>query len=367
MAEASARSAYDRALQRLRSNDAPWPRHALPSLASGTLAFYAAAFSSQLVQHKLLKMSTGTRPAALPALVGAATVALGSWAGHLAGLGTASAWSAAEDAWREKAPLERAARIGRAAARPLAEMTRPMKVFAGDLSRHERRERREAWMHAARICILGLLTYKTIFRSRFSSISPSSYTARGSFARASIPAPPNFNYATRSQRVRIERIGRRWGCHTCGSRMIFSNLGKDAPRFHGDHIPPVSVAKQLNDRWHRRMLGRKVTQRFYPQCRNCSNKQGGLLAKGISAGHRNLRSVGGGEESYFHGRRIRIGHLTGGAVAVATVANNESGEDDASDLVESSLLSLAASLTFARSASITARHSTGKIRRPINL
>ena len=93
-------------------------------------------------------------------------------------------------------------------------------------------------------CILGLLTYKTIFRSNFISISPSSYTARGSFARIGIPAPPNFNYATRSQRAKIESIGKWWGCHTCGSRMIFSNLKKNAPKFHGDHIPPVSVSLQ---------------------------------------------------------------------------------------------------------------------------
>jgi len=184
-------------------------------------------------------------------------------------------------------------------------------------------------------CILGLLTYKTIFRSNFISLTPSSYTARGSFARIGIPAPPNFNYATRSQRVRIERIGKWWGCHTCGSRMIFSNLGKTIPKFHGDHIPPVSVAKQINSRWYRKPFGWKVSQKFYPQCRDCSNKQGGLLSKALNAGHRNLHAVGGGQESYFHGRRLRIGHLTGGAVAVLSIGNNESTNNEV-ELVESS-------------------------------
>lgn len=180
-------------------------------------------------------------------------------------------------------------------------------------------------------CILGLLTYKTIFRSRYSSLSPSSYTARGSFARIGIPAPSNFNYATRLQREKLQRIGRWWGCHTCGSRMIFSNLGKDVPKFHGDHVPPVSVAKQLNDRWYRRTFGLKVSQKLYPQCRNCSNKQGGLLAKAIKSGHHNLRAVGGGVESYFHGRRLRIGHLTGGAVAVVSVGSVDAVEDGGED------------------------------------
>ena len=103
--------------------------------------------------------------------------------------------------------------------------------------------------------------------------------------------------------------------------MIFSNIGKNIPKFHGDHIPPVSVAKQINSRWYRKMLGWKVKQKFFPQCRNCSNKQGGLLSSAIHAGHRNLHSVGGGQESYFHGRRLRIGHLTGGAVAVLSIGN----------------------------------------------
>jgi hypothetical protein len=179
-------------------------------------------------------------------------------------------------------------------------------------------------------CIIGLLSYKTILRSHFSSLSPSSYTARGSFARVGLPAPPNFNYATSSQRAQLERIGRAWGCHTCGSRMLFSNVAKKdwhKPRFHGDHIPPVSVAKQINERWYRRKLGWKVSQKFYPQCRDCSNKQGGLLSKAINAGRKNLHSVGGGSESHFHGTRLRIGHMAGGIVAVTTVAQGFDGKE----------------------------------------
>jgi len=233
--------------------------------------------------------------------------------------------------WKEKLVgiMQSAPKMGEAAFRSTWEMTRPMIVFGSDtVSKKERKERKEAWMHAARICIIGLVTYKTLLRSRFASISPSSYTARGSFARIGIPAPPNFNYATSSQRNTIEQIGKWWGCHTCGSRMLFSNIAnKGVPKFHGDHIPPVSVAKQMNERWVRRKLGWKVSQKFYPQCRNCSNKQGGLLSKAISAGHRNLHSVGGGEESYFHGRRMRIGHMAGGLVAVLSVGNVESRDD----------------------------------------
>jgi hypothetical protein len=111
--------------------------------------------------------------------------------------------------------------------------------------------------------------------------------------------------------------------------MLFSNIAKKdwhKPRFHGDHIPPVSVAKQLNERWYRKKLGWKVSQKFYPQCRECSNKQGGLLSEAVNAGHKNLHSVGGGSESHFHGWRLRIGHMTGGIVAVATVGQGVDGK-----------------------------------------
>ena len=87
--------------------------------------------------------------------------------------------------------------------------------------------------------------------------------------------------------------------------MLFSNVAKKdwhKPCFHGDHIPLVSVAKQINEQWYRRKLGWKVSQKFYPQCRDCSNKQGGLLSKAVNAGHKNLHSVGGGsEKSWWKG------------------------------------------------------------------
>lgn len=41
----------------------------------------------------------------------------------------------------------------------------------------------------------------------------------------------------------------------------------------------------------------------------------------MNAGHRNLHAVGGGEESFFHGRRLRVGHLTGGVVAALSIGS----------------------------------------------
>eukprot|EP00956_Cyclotella_meneghiniana_P000196 scaffold261_cov58-Cyclotella_meneghiniana.AAC.9 len=233
---------------------------------------------------------------------------MGSYAGHVGGVTVQACWD------KMKRPGMDVRDVGMTGIRAVREcIMEPMKLmFQSDerLSRGERREKREVWFHAAGICIIGLLSYKTILQSHFTSLSPSSYTARGSFARIGIPAPKNYNYATPAQRIAIERIGKTWGCHTCGSRMIFSNTVRrqnwNKPKFHGDHIPPVSVAKQWNDRWYRKALGWK----------------GGLLGKAVNAGHNNLHSVGGGGESYFHGWRVRVGHLTGGIVAVTTVGDD---------------------------------------------
>lgn len=101
-------------------------------------------------------------------------------------------------------------------------------------------------------------------------------------------------------------------------------------RFVGDHMPPKSVAKHLNDMWVRRVgLLPKVKFRFYPQCVNCSNAQGSILSKAGSTGNlaglssRNMASsmkdAGGGQIAHFHGFRPRINHLAGGLLAATTV------------------------------------------------
>lgn len=198
-------------------------------------------------------------------------------------------------------------------------------------------------------CLLGLLTFKAL-GGRFWAISPSSYTHMGSFARWSIPCTEN--YATATQRSMIERMGRMWGCHTCGSRMMFTSASSQGTgqtfRFVGDHMPPKSVAQEMNQSWLRKVgILPKVRFRFYPQCVTCSNVQGSILSKATSelkkgsssssvgrtiAGRvgikshlssitraASLKDAGGGTVAYFHGWRLRVNHLTGAVVAGTTV------------------------------------------------
>ena len=183
-------------------------------------------------------------------------------------------------------------------------------------------------------CTVGLLVYKGL-GGRFWSIAPSSYTDLGSFARpnmASLPATQA--YATPTQRKSIERLGKLFGCHTCGSRMMgpFSRK-KQGVSFIADHMPPQSVTQQMNQRWYRKWFGWHVKQRFYPQCIHCSSKQGGILGKAVSTRTFqdgklifprrkvvNLAQSGGGKNAYFHGFTFRQEFMTGGAIAYATVS-----------------------------------------------
>lgn len=143
--------------QQLQTNDILPNNHSktIATFLSGTIAFYTTSFTSQYIQYKLLKLSTGTRPAIIPISVGMATIAIGSYMGHLAGIGTTAAWSTIQDSWNRhrniNGIIQQFPEIGSKAMQSIDEMTRPMKVFANDLSRSERRERKEAWMHAARM------------------------------------------------------------------------------------------------------------------------------------------------------------------------------------------------------------------------
>jgi len=200
---------------------------------------------------------------------------------------------------------------------------------------------------------LGLLAFR-ICGGRFWTVAPSSYTHIGSFARASLPA--NEQYATATQRKILERMGRFGGCHTCGSHRLWpssltpfkhtaSSSSATAATFVGDHMPPRSVAKQINARWYNRLLRRQVKFRFYPQCTKCSNIQGSLLSQAVQQQNQlqqrsafsfpprprprpqqSLSKAGAGRQAHFHGLRPRLSHIiAGGTVAAATIvgASNE--------------------------------------------
>lgn len=82
----------------------------------------------------------------------------------------------------------------------------------------------------------------------------------GAHAGESIPAGPGPR-PTAAQQGEINKIGQDTGCHTCGTK----DPGTKSGNFVGDHQPPTKINPPGNP------------QRYYPQCKGCSNIQGGKV------------------------------------------------------------------------------------------
>ncbi|OQS00620.1 hypothetical protein ACHHYP_03271 [Achlya hypogyna] len=114
----------------------------------------------------------------------------------------------------------------------------------------------------------GLLLFR-LLGGRFRALAPSDFRHPGAFGHTKITLPATIEYADGNARAVIQSFGRLYGCHTCGTR---------SSKYHADHMPPVLVAKAENARLWAKMFG-SVTQRYYPQCEQCSNTQGALVKK----------------------------------------------------------------------------------------
>jgi hypothetical protein len=268
------------------------PERSVPVVASGVVAFGTTLAASTLAQ-KLVGLSTGSlRPLPTVALF---VDQLSSASHRRRGARRPVSWDHLVKAWPQD--------------------TSRTVVSLGNI---------RVTAQMVRVCLVGLLAYRVALGGRFWAVAPSSYTHLGSFARGSLPATAR--YAAPSQRQQIEKMGRLLGCHTCGSRRLLQRV--DAHQFVGDHMPPKSVADQMNRAAWRRILHRKVSFRFYPQCIVCSSKQGSLLSAAAQHNSNNkyspfrivqLAGVGGGHQAHFHGWRPRLSHLAGGVVAAAAL------------------------------------------------
>ncbi|XP_071855287.1 uncharacterized protein [Apostichopus japonicus] len=126
-------------------------------------------------------------------------------------------------------------------------------------------------------------------RGKIRSVLPSNVLHPGAFAKESLPASDN--YATSSQRSKLIKFGKRYGCHSCGARFTVQD-------FIADHQPPLAVMRRKRSsmlhifKEFSRLFKRKknmtleTPQRFYPQCTRCSVKQLSYL----SAVSRGLRA-----------------------------------------------------------------------------
>jgi RHS repeat-associated protein len=81
----------------------------------------------------------------------------------------------------------------------------------------------------------------------------------------------------------IDAAGKKWGCHTCGSRSGDGNFGKPGGHFVADHQPPATTyngskerGQQLSPAGKAKAVAANTVLR--PQCTKCSDKQGGAMS-----------------------------------------------------------------------------------------
>lgn len=162
-----------------------------------------------------------------------------------------------------------------------------------------------AGVEAVKDAIFGSLAYAVLGRGVQSAL-PSDISHPGALAWRSMPSN-GAHYATESQRRTLAVWLRRDGCHHCGSR-----VGKVV----GDHMPPNKMAfgsaaaaqAAREGSWKTKLwnfLRMVPKQRFYPQCRPCSDVQ----SAAVRAGRKILVQHNGGAKA-------------GAAVALAIAARH---------------------------------------------
>ena len=116
------------------------------------------------------------------------------------------------------------------------------------------------------------LLYRLALGGRFGAVAPSDVRLPGAFAgpQRYWSIPTGVDYASASERALIQKLGRRHGCHTCGTR-------RSSTKFIADHQPPNKYAKRENA-WRAWVpMLRPVRQSYYAQCEPCSHLQGVTL------------------------------------------------------------------------------------------
>lgn len=134
-----------------------------------------------------------------------------------------------------------------------------------------------------RTTYLSLVSFITLGFKPYSTILPSSVILLGSFnkfphfpipGKGSVPVASEA--ANAAQRTQIQRLGKLYGCHQCGSKQLFGQGS-----FISDHMPPTKQVKAENQRWYRRWLLWGLKQELWPQCQKCFSKQGSAVRMNI--------------------------------------------------------------------------------------
>lgn len=274
-------SSLDEASRRLRAHFASdrsvslyesLTAHVLDAATGGAL--FLTGVSAAQVAQKALRIGSAT-PLLLPQLFGAAAVASSSvLALHFA--------SVPREVYQELAMQRRTAEK-----RGWSWLVLGAQVPPPTALRQMQNKLQERWEDLPQApypvyMIMGLLCFR-LLGGRMSALAPSPYANLGAFHLKKASLPATVEYGTPVERGVIQEFGRLFGCHTCGV--------KHGVSYHADHMPPKLVAKRADEQFFRKLLGRKTTFRFYPQCVSCSNQQASVVKKSKSTLKMHLTSL----------------------------------------------------------------------------
>ncbi|XP_078688447.1 uncharacterized protein LOC144920261 [Branchiostoma floridae x Branchiostoma belcheri] len=141
----------------------------------------------------------------------------------------------------------------------------------------------QALVVAPSTVVLTCVTFK-LLGGRFRNVLPSHLLHPGAFSKKAVPA--SLKYASQNKKVHIQQLGRKFGCHSCGSKFgglktsygkVFQKLKLKEKigillggRFIADHQPPLAVYETA---LKRKRVAKYSSPAFYPQCQRCSSCQ----------------------------------------------------------------------------------------------
>ncbi|XP_078482868.1 uncharacterized protein LOC144743288 [Ciona intestinalis] len=127
------------------------------------------------------------------------------------------------------------------------------------------------------ICTTLSVIHFAIFSRRLKMVLPSHVLHPGAYARKTVPLDEITSRVTESQKRSVQKLGYKYGCHTCGVkysrlnkvkryivRKWFPLQRKPNSLYYADHSPPVALAPVYLKR------NKNAKGSLLPQCQSCS-------------------------------------------------------------------------------------------------
>eukprot|EP01024_Parvocaulis_polyphysoides_P040569 TRINITY_DN36955_c0_g1_i1.p1 TRINITY_DN36955_c0_g1~~TRINITY_DN36955_c0_g1_i1.p1 ORF type:complete len:322 (+),score=33.19 TRINITY_DN36955_c0_g1_i1:112-1077(+) len=157
--------------------------------------------------------------------------------------------------------------------------------------------------------LCGIVIFK-IAGGSYRNILPSDVVKPGAMAVESLPAKGK-EYVTGVQKLELQRLYKKYGCHHCGSKggaPIGDHMPCNKFVWGGANEPPkYKTITNPAHKWIRQSFGLPVgppDQRYFPQCRRCSNFQSAVVRRNK------------GTKLILHFGSVQPQHLTGVVVGL---------------------------------------------------